>query len=170
MIALSIGGCNRVNTADDKINLTELLIGVSDMPPHWSLGGQGQPPEPERSSDSTGIGFYSDLYPEALGFSQEIYRHSSSADAKKDYQYALRLYGGGTIPPQWKFKSEGADESYFACEYYPNISFPVCQWLARYDRVVIQFGGWLIPGRMTLSDVENLVRRIDTKASNLFGK
>lgn len=172
MIVVVFGCNNRISNdnAINKVNLANLLISVNDMPmpAQWSSPfGPGLALEPNRSTDSIGIGFYSDLYPESLGVSQEIYRFTSTWKAKWDYSELLRGYDTNSIPSEWTFQSEFADESFFLCEDASNIPFPHCEWYARYERLVVQFGGWLIPERMTLFDMEEIARTIDTKVGKI---
>jgi hypothetical protein len=164
---VSCSGLFHSSSEVDKMNLNDLLITIHDVPAHWSTNGSGKGIDPARSTDSSGIGFYSDIYPDSLGISQNIYRFSSIGVAKDDFSNQLTFYDAGQIPQGWSFKSTAASESRFSCTNYSNVSFPVCNWIARYDRIVIEFGGWLVPARMTLSDMEAIVRTIDSKASKL---
>jgi hypothetical protein len=170
-LVLALAGCTGNRDSIARIDLATLLIGPKEMPPGWSTEGpKNIALEPDRSSDSAGIAFYSDLYPEALGSGQDIYRFKSIRDARRDFAYATTLYATKDIPQAWHFRSTFADASNFSCRTYSNVSFPVCTWIARYDRIVIQFSAWLVPERMTLQDLENLVRQIDLQTGQVIMK
>lgn len=166
-LLIIISSCKGVDSAKKEVDLTKLLIGVNDLPPNWSESGRGDALEPNRGGNSMGVGFYSDLYPESLASVQEVYLHLSVNEAQTDIVYVLKEYKNNNefFPEHWNFKSDAADESYLSCEYSPNYSFPLCKWLARYGVIVVQFRSWLIPERMTLLDMENIVELIDIKIS-----
>jgi hypothetical protein len=155
------------STETYQMLLNDLLITTADLPAYsWGVVGPSSTViDRERSSDLAAITFFSDLYPEHFGSGQEVYRYDSDSDAKQDYEYAVREFGNGYVPSDWKYQSSVASQSQISCTNYPNVSFPVCYWVARYGRVVIDFTAWLIPGRMTLNDMQNIIEKIDVKAS-----
>jgi hypothetical protein len=158
-------GCRQSNFTN--VELTSLLINDEPLPPGWlySDGPIGVGLDEDRSTDSVRISFYSDIYPDTFGVIQNIYRFKSVQRAKDDYAdeafyYRTRNYYN---PQEWGFESLTADESRIFCRNDSVISG--CVWIARYDCIVIEFTGWLIPGRMTLVDMENIVYEIDEKVS-----
>lgn len=168
---LVLTGCSnfrRVTEVDDW-NLLNLLFASSDMPPHWSMVnyGTGKVIDPYRRSDAAGIGFLSDLYPESFGVSEEVYRFHTTKSAQSDFEAEKNILTQliSAAPDEWRFQSQTADESYFVCTEYPNITS--CTWLVRYDRIVVEFRAALIADRFRLSDMEHLARIIDEKASKI---
>lgn len=172
IVTLSINGCSLKDEKSENINLLELLIEPTDMPPNWSLANYGinKAIDPYRSSDAAGIVFLSDLYPEAFGVGQEVYRFKTIARAKSDYEDALNILQqpDSYFPDNWNFQSQIADDNYFSCSVYPNIT--ICNWVARYKNIVIELGAPLIEGYFNLRDMEKLIKIIDEKAGSLILK
>ena len=168
---LSLVGCSKPKTCEMiSLDLETLLISSEDMPKSssWSTSGPSNVVlDYERTSDTIYIAFISDLY-DYLGSHQEIFRYQTSKGAKHDFDYASGYFGSGYFPDGWTFTSDIADESHIACEDGVSVDFARCYWIARYDCIVINLNSWLIPDRMTLEDMENLVREIDEKASELI--
>jgi hypothetical protein len=166
-ISLMVSGC--AQTRDEQIIntivLNELLIPEDAFPIGWSFAGSGPGIDPDRSFDSVGETFYSDIYMDSMGCSENIYRQKKAEWAIHDYQYSVVAFGQGLIPEEWTFTSPYADESHFACSYYQDTDFPVCSWMARYDRIVINFDCWLIPDRMNLSLMKEIITNLDNKAA-----
>lgn len=155
----------------DILDLGDLLISENDLPTtSWSVSGPSNVViDRERSDDLIWIGFFSDLYPTYLGTIQQVFRYQSIQEAERDYNYSVNYYRDSYFPDGWTFQSEVANESYIGCEQVsPNVSFPMCYWIARYDCIVIEFSPWLISDRMTLDDMETIVNEIDQKASELI--
>jgi hypothetical protein len=172
-ITLLLTGCNSVNnyySEGEQFNLHTLLISNDDLPENWELNGIGQGIDEDRSSDSVGIGFLSDLFPNSRGISQDVYRFPTLSSSIWDYKIHEDIYTSGDIPKEWTFKSEIANESSFSCIYYSNITFPVCNWTARYGKIIIVVSAWLIPERMSLAKFEEIVKIIDSKMKDEINK
>lgn len=173
-IALAFSGCSHPapQVKVEAMDLLELLIDPSAMPPNWSMANYGMEKaiDPYRSSDAAGIVFLSDLYPESFGVGEEVYRFKTLNGAKSDYSNEVGILTQSTsfLPPEWRFQSQTADESFFVCTEYPNITS--CTWLARYNRILVELRGSLVTDRFALRDMENITRIIDGKASKLIGK
>lgn len=171
---LELVGCNistdliGQNSKSEQVNLNNLLVSLDDLPPNWSFGGIGPGIDSDRGKDSIGISFYSDIFPKSTGCTEDIYRQKSLWLAKLDYQDSLSMFSTVNAPKSWDFHSEIANESNFSCKYYPNSTFPSCYWISRYDQIVIEFGCWLVPNRMTISEMERIVMKIDNMAYELI--
>jgi hypothetical protein len=170
LVILSVSGCVGLinNDVIGQIELHDLLVPIDVFPSGWSFGGSGFGIDPDRSFDSSGITYYSDKYPTTTGCSEDIYRHKSISVAKRDYQYSVSAFGNGEAPSEWEFQSMYADETHFACDIYPGTSFPECSWVGRYNRIVIDFGCWLVPERMELIAMEKIVISIDKSVGELI--
>jgi hypothetical protein len=158
-----------------KLKLSDLLVTSQDMPSGWTTKGSFSPASESdymASTDSIEMQYYSDLVPDHAPFIQDIYRSNSGLflvhQAKDDYKYLVTEFHSGTTPSNWKFKSQFSADSDFSCYTYSNVSYPVCDWVGRYDRIVIHVIAWLVPNRMTLSDLEGIISKIDTKAGKLI--
>lgn len=74
----------------------------------------------------------------------------------------------GALPTAWLFESKLAEESDFACyDYEGREQYPVCTWMARYHDYIIVVHSWLIPDRMSLEDLMNVIMIIEDKLQNL---
>lgn len=176
--------CSRFPFAPDdiaKINLSELLVTSQDLPVGWLQYGIPLSPASkseymDSGTDSIEIDFYSDLVPDDNPLSEQIYRSSgfnSIGRAKDNYNYLEKDLAYGSTPLNWKFKSQFADNSDFTCRPYrddsnPPASNPLCEWIARYNHIVIYVEAYLVPSRMTLSDLENIIQKIDAKAGKVI--
>jgi hypothetical protein len=171
LAATSLIGCAQNSVKSDAINrldLSKLLLSVDNMPEHssWTTEGTYHTViDKDRTSDLAAIAFYTNIYPDLYSSKVEAFRYNSVEDAKTDYDYATQEFGQGSPPSEWKFQSLLADQNQVSCDNYSNVAFPVCFWVARYDRIIIDFRVWLIPGHMSLSDMESLVSQIDDKAA-----
>jgi hypothetical protein len=152
----------------NKIDLKKLLIDEDVLPNGWSLSSSGLGIDEDRSFDSAGITYISDLYPSSLGVTQNIYRLRTIDLAKKDYQFSIAIYKTGELPADWDFQSEYADESSFSCILVIGGDFPSCQWSARYNRIVIEIHFWMIPDRMDGNSIETIIRAVDKKAEEII--
>ncbi len=174
----ALAGCSRFPSSSDntaKTNLSVLLITFQDLPPGWTTAGLSSPARWSNymDGDSMEIDFYSDIVPDHNPFAEEIYRSSGflpTLRSQNNFNYLVKELHSGSIPHDWNFKSQFADNSDFSCYTYSNVSYPACDWIARYDRVVIHVLAWLIPDRMTLSDLENIIGKIDAKAGKASGR
>ena len=169
LLVILLSACSPL-AKGDQIDLASLLIGMEDMPSGWiTTYGPDIGIDEDRSLDSARIVFNTDLYPESLGASQNVYRFRSVWAARRDYGNQMEFYEMFHYTlSDWKYKSNVANESYFSCRKDPETPILKCDWIARYDKVVIEFGGWLIPNRMTMADMENVIREIDSLATTLF--
>lgn len=172
LLILSMNSClfTKEETINNEINLLELLIQPEDLPSNWSLAnyGLGKATDLYRSSDSAGIVFFSDMNPEAFGVGQEVYRFKTIGGAKTDYLKVISSLSQPDEfrPVEWTYHSENADESYFSCTAYPNIT--ICDWVARYKNIVIELGGPIMQDYFDLANFEIIVRKIDEKANTLI--
>lgn len=150
-------------------DLGEALIQVEDMPARWTTRGPSLPgAEPRRSRDSASITFMTDLYPEAYGAGEDIYRFSSVSAAEADFAQALQEFTAGNyVPSDWAKPITAADQAHFSCRDYSGVAFPVCIWIGRFGSAVVQVSGWLVPGRLSLEDLRAMIHRAEAKVRQL---
>ncbi len=152
----------------------DLLIGVSDMPPGWKVGyGPGKGRDYISPQDGSEIGFYvnDDVPPGRNTAGHDVYRYRSIKAAKSVYNDLVLPGQVGRPPVGWAYQSPIADQSYFACyDYEGREPYPFCEWSARYEEYVVVFSSWLIPGYMSLEDMERVVRAIDARMATYLGK
>jgi hypothetical protein len=146
----------------------DLLIAPEDLPPGLKVvsgpdktGDHDKPPDSMEISIVKSINepLPNDMQCEVREF---IYIHYSIENAKYDYGLDASFPGETNIA-SWTFMSKLADEQKFSCYTYSNVDYPVCTWVARYEEIEIQVIGWLIPNRVTLDELQNLIRIMDEK-------
>jgi hypothetical protein len=100
---------------------------------------------------------------------QYIHRYRNSAAAKGMYSEFIRP--DGNAPSNWNYQSSIADESVFACyDYEGREPYPKCEWSARYEEYIVTVYSWLIPGHMSLPDLEKVIKEIDSRMAAQLGK
>ncbi|NMC84074.1 MAG: hypothetical protein GYA58_02190 [Anaerolineaceae bacterium] len=170
LIALSFTACEKVNKTLMSTDLYGLLINTNDLPQGWLENYVGHAVDVERGKDSAGITVYTEEHPNAFGCVEEIYRFQTVNEAKHDYEYAVQTFGYNNEDLELSFTSKKADESHFSCQSWPDIPFPVCYWVARYNILVVSYRVWLEPGYITIDDTEAIVQKIDNRVSKLLSK
>lgn len=167
-----LAGCDLLETAPERSFTTkELLIGLSEMPPGWTVSnGPTKLKDDVSSKDASIVVFQADTSAIRRGAMQRAYRYRSSSGAKRMYEEYIRPGQFGTTPPEWTYQSPVADQSYFACYDYEGREPLNCEWSGRYEEYVVAFGSWIIPDRMSLQDMERVVRAIDARMAQYLGK
>jgi hypothetical protein len=158
-------------TAPERSFMTkELLISLSDMPPGWVVSnGPVKLKDDISSQDASVIVFQADTNVVRRGAMQRVYRYHSSSGAKRMYEEYVLPGQFGSTPPEWTYQSPVADQSYFACDARQGQPLN-CQWSGRYEEYVVVFGSWIIPDRMSLQDMERVIRAIDMRMAQYLGK
>ena len=159
------GAIDPICQYNKNINLNNLLINNENLPSGWHLGEEGIGIEDDRSFDSAGSYYFTDEYQDQFPrlITQMIYRHNTLESAKKDFLYGIsNTPANAELPSSWDFQSMIADESGIICrnEY--------CNWVARYDCIVVDIVGRSYLGYSTLEDMENIVRLVDESAGELI--
>lgn len=167
-----LSGCDLLGTAPERSFTTkELLIGLSEMPPGWTVSnGPIKLKDDVSSKDASVIVFQADTNVIRRGAMQRAYRYRSSSGAKRMYEGYIRPRQFGTTPPEWTYQSPVADQSYFACDDNQGREPLSCEWSGRYEEYVVVFGSWIIPDRMSLQDMECVIRAIDARMAQYLGK
>lgn len=149
----------------------ELLISLSEMPSGWTVSnGPTKLKDDVSSKDASVIVFQADTDVVRRGAMQRAYRYRNSSSAKRMYEEYIRPGQFGTTPPEWTYQSPVADQSYFTCDDNQGREPLRCEWSGRYEEYVVVFGSWIIPDRMSLQDMERVVRAIDTRMAQYLGK
>lgn len=154
-----------------SFSTVELLISLSDMPPGWT-GGIGKKLE-ERADyfsteDSASISFGTDTELPYKSAGQRIYRYDNPSVAKSVLEELILPGEVGETPSDWTYQSPVADQFFFACYDYEGRTQPRCRWSGLYDEYIVIFGSWMIPGRMSLNDMEKVIRAIDARMAEFL--
>jgi hypothetical protein len=146
----------------------ELLIGLEDMPAGWESFPPYKPVDYLCVNDCATIDFEADTDLPRRRAYEDIFRYKSAVTARKVYKELLLPVGN--MPPEWSYRSSAADEFTFVCYDYEGREPPICEWTARYDEYIVIFRSWLIPGRMSLTNMEQVIRAIDTRMARYLNK
>jgi hypothetical protein len=163
-------GCHSFReTSNDvsQLDLSKLLISEKDLPEaEWETNGINSTViDTKRSPDLASITFLAGKEPDRFGMDQEVFRYTSELYAKNDYEYTSNYYRNDDPPSNWTFMSTAADESLISCRDFRNSSYPMCFWIARYGKIVINIRSWLNPEKMSLETMQSIVQKVDSLAS-----
>ncbi len=149
----------------------DLLITLEDMPPDWIVSyGPGRAEDYISGNDASTIRFTADPNFRLGGAAHSVYRYGSRDKARGVYEELVLPGEVGEKPVAWTYTSRIADQFHFACYDYEGRQTPICSWSGRYEEYIVLFHAWLVPGRMSLSDIERIVNVIDQKMTKYLGK
>jgi hypothetical protein len=98
-----------------------------------------------------------------------IHRYRNSEAARGVYDDFI--HPAGDAPFEWMYESPVAEESQIACyDYEGREPYPICEWAARYEEYIVEVHSWLITGRMSLQDLDNVIRAVDVRMAHYLGK
>lgn len=173
---LAMSGCilKLIIPAPERTFLPQdLLLTTEDLPSAWLVAFVPQKvSDNTKPSNSMEIALLKSTDKEITNgrkwdVMERVYRFYSIEGAKDDYATII-TFPGETNIEDWTFLSSFANEQIFSCYTYSNIEFPVCNWVARYEEIVIEVIAWLDPNRLTLEELQAIVIKIDEKiAKNL---
>ena len=150
-------------TVPDRAFATmDLLIDLQDLPSGWQSFSPRKPVDHLSTSDSAFIGFRADTDAVRQSASHRVYRYDSSTQAKLVFE-ELVVRGYGEVPLEWEYESPVADQYDFSCYDYEGREPPNCQWSGRYEEYLVVVNSWLIVDRMSLQDMERVIRAIDAR-------
>lgn len=166
-----LSACVREKPAPERSFTTrELLIGSSEMPPGWT-GYLERSADYISTRDSATMAFEADTTLSLRVARHSVYRYRSAKAAKGVYEELVLPGQVGKTPADWRYQSPVADQSYFACyDYEGRVPYPICEWSARYEEYVVIFHSWLVPGYMSLEDMERVIKAIDARMAKYLGK
>ena len=164
---MCISGCTNSSAIPHRTFTTsDLLVNLSDLPAGW---------RPDRSpskaidylgtDDSAGIVLdaYDDPYKGR--FFYNVYRFDSIDKAKSVYKDLMSVLPG-KVPSEWTYRSPIADDYLLACYDWEGRSTPVCRMSARYQEYTISIYTHILPDRMSLVDLEKILRVIDSRMTH----
>jgi hypothetical protein len=165
IVACSVAG-GALPTRSFRTN--ELLINLSDMPSGWSVGyGPGQAFDERGNDDASMVIFYADTFPSGKGTSHAVYHYATITAAQNAFQD--KSTWPGTVPPGWTYRSPVSDQTVFSCyDWEGREPYPDCTWVARYQEYVVVLNAWLLPNRMSIADLDRVVRVIDQRMAQYF--
>lgn len=155
-ISLVLSACTQP-APERSFTTMDLLIDPSDVSASWQLLFAST--SKDHIGSGSHIAFLTTDSQEARA-DQYVYCYDSIPRAKSRYKKFFLDPVGGT-PPEWEYQSLVADQFSFAC--YKTQGREHCEWAGRYDEYIVTFGVWLIPDRVSLEDVEQVVRAIDER-------
>jgi hypothetical protein len=172
LISVTVQACAPLQTpAPARPSITiDLLIDEAIMPVGWTLTERH---EIAKNAHHLSVGDSAVVVFEVKDSQlpnrteQYIHRYRNSAAAKGVYAEFIRP--SGSTPSSWNYRSPLADESVFVCRGGGEL-YPKCEWSARYEEYIVTVYSWLIPGYMSLPDLERVVKEIDSRMATQLGK
>lgn len=163
LLSSMIGSCvsKDINNAWCDYDIEKLLINVTDMPSGWKiLEGPKYIPDVTVVS-AIGIGFFAEKSAPRDKAFHLVYKYNTDADMEWIFEYK---YGwSGKTPDNWVYKSDKADEMYMTCYNWEGREPFSCEYGARYNNIITTFQTWMIPGYMSVNDIERIARIIDER-------
>lgn len=157
---------------DRPLKTIDLLIDGSVMPIGWTMTERRELAKDAHHlsvGDSAIVVFAVKELQIPRRTQQYVHRYRNSAAAKGVYAEFIRP--DGSTPPSWNYRSTIADESVFACyDYEGREPYPNCEWSARYEEYIVTVYSWLVPGYMSLPDLEKVIKEIDSRMAQQLGK
>ncbi len=102
---------------------------------------------------------------------QDVYRYLSMGIAQRTFEkvYLPQRRHLGSMS-DWTYQSPVADQQHFGCYDWEERDMPVCEWAGRYEEYIVVFWCRMVPGEMSLADIERVVRAIDERMAQYLDK
>jgi len=152
--------------------MQELLIDASVFPEGWEISSGPRFVEWDHFSSSYGFWLV------AFQANTDAPRHTAMLYV---YQYhnvkiAQRVYEEMITSPEHRGEKLSdntcgglcANQSQLNCESYSTHDQMNCTWSGLYDEYIVSFSTWLVPERMTLEDVQDIICVIDAHVGPYF--
>jgi hypothetical protein len=146
--------------------LEDLLVGKELITSNWSdLGGPTVPLGNDLcSTECIRIAFGKTDSEVPMKASEDIYRFRSIGIAQSEYYYKFLPNTQYFLPDEdWYFKSRYATQSFFGCYTNLNAGDRGCLWGGQYDEFIVEFYAKIIPGEMSVEDMEKIIIAIDER-------
>jgi hypothetical protein len=148
------------------INPKELLLSREDMPLDWKSYSVFSDEYDDWCYIDCAIIQFSPVDRDGVYAEQSIYVYYTIEEAQRNYEDQLLPSQPGTTPSSWSYKSNVAVQSNLACyTYYTSegVASPGCSWIAQYGKYLVFFVVHLVPEKMSLTDLEKIIERIDSR-------
>jgi hypothetical protein len=95
---------------------------------------------------------------------QEVFRYRSTGIAERTFQKEYMPIGACLDPvDEWTYESVIAEQQHFGCCLTAGNVRTVCEWGGQYEEYIVVFLADRDPPRLTLADMEQVVRAIDAR-------
>jgi hypothetical protein len=163
LIMLSSCATKIQSSTPPTIRLIDLLISSQDMPVGWKSFEVFSDEYDDLCYIDCAIIQFSPVEEDKVYSEQSVYAYNTSEEAERNYKNLLIPLQLGTTPSDWSYHSDTASQSNLACYTHKNKAFPSCSWIAQYGQYLVFFVSPLLPDRLSLSDLENIIYHIDSK-------
>jgi hypothetical protein len=185
-LSLSVSCCGsacllytRPSEQSVRVDLNSLATGVSALPPGWIVEfGPAHPPEGKHLEDE-----WEGVYVQFTSGSSDVRVTHEVLEYRNELQATIRfvvrdwfprrawVLTPWRVPDGWSYHSSTADRLKVACadqEVY--ITFHGCTVVAQYGRFLSVLYVQILPGAMTVDDLQAAVRAIDERMARELGR
>ena len=172
ILLVLLSACTDSTPIERTFSMQDLLVDASIFPEGWEIGGGPRFVEWDQYSSSFGswyINFQANTDAPWKNAGLHVYQYHNVTISK-------RMYEEITTSPQHrgeKILLDACDRLYAAqsqlnCESYSTHDQMRCNWSGLYDEYIVDFGTWLVPERMSLKDVQDIICAIDDHVGPYF--
>jgi len=155
--------------------MQELLVDASVFPEGWEISSGPRFAEWDHFSSSYGfwlVGFQTDSDVPRHTAMLYVYQYHNVKIAQQVYEKIVSPEHRGEKLPDNICGGLSATQSLLTCEtltmYESGYKQMNCTWSGLYDEYIVDFSTWLVPERMSLEDVQDIICAIDAHVSPYF--
>ena len=171
-LLVSLVGCVAQPPPERLFSMETLIIDVSVFPEDWWVGSGPRKVEWDHRSSSYGswyINFQTDTSEIRNTAGQHVYRYANVEIAKSVFEDSFMAKYGDVLPVT-TCRNLAANQNQLHCYDYEGRAQTNCQWAGRYDEFIVVFGTWMIPERMSLDDMQEIICAIDAHVGSYFDR
>ena len=155
-----------------SFSMETLIIDISVFPEGWWVGSGPRKVEWDDLSSSYGswyINFQTDTSEIHYTARQHVYRYANVEVAQFIFEDRV-MTEYGEVFPVTTCRNLAANQNQLFCYDYEGRAQTNCQWAGRYDEFIVVFGTWMIPERMSLDDMQEIICAIDAHVGSYFDR
>jgi len=171
-LLILLSACAKSTPTERTFSMQELLVDASVFPEGWEISSGPRFAEWDQFSSTYGfwlIGFQADTDVPRHTAMLYVYQYHNVKIAQRMYEEITTstLHRGEKLPDDTCDRLY-AKQSQLNCESYQEHDQINCSWTGLYDEYIVHFGSWLVPERMSLEDVQDIICAIDTHVGPYF--
>jgi hypothetical protein len=170
-LLILLTGCAKPTPIERNFSMEDLVIDASVFPEGWEVVSGPRFVEWDHLSSTYGswyVGYKVETDAPRHTAGLHIYRYHDVSIAQRMYgEFISRQHRGASFPDD---TCDGlqANQSQLTCVSYQTHTQVNCNWTGRYDEYIVDYIAWLVPDRMSLSDVQEIICAIDAHVGPYF--